>query len=129
MTIDWGQNPAAVWRRHRQVLRAVRRIDPIRFEDLIEVALLDDEYATVASGPFDVQLHRLDSDVLQATEALKLILGLGQSLSGRLLHFDALAMRFRETRLSPDPTCTGCGAGRGAAPVTVPGVACRTGPG
>lgn len=37
MTIDWGQNPAAVWRRHRQVLRAVRRIDPIRFEDLIGV--------------------------------------------------------------------------------------------
>ena len=67
--------------------------------------------------------------LLQATEALKLILGLGQSLSGRLLHFDALAMRFRETRLSPDPACAGCGAGRGTAPVTVPGVACRPGPG
>ena len=50
--------------------------------------------------------------VLQATEALKLVLGLGDSLSGRLLHFDALAMRFRETRLGADPECTVCAPGR-----------------
>lgn len=50
--------------------------------------------------------------LLQATEALKLLLGLGQSLSGRLLHFDALAMRFRETRLRADPACPGCAPGR-----------------
>lgn len=50
--------------------------------------------------------------LLQATEALKLILGLGESLSGRLLHFDALAMRFRETRLRPDPDCAVCAVGR-----------------
>ena len=31
------------------------------------------------------------------------------SLAGRLLQFDALAMRFRETRLSPDPACPACG--------------------
>ena len=49
--------------------------------------------------------------LLQATEALKLILGLGDSLTGRLLHFDALAMRFRETRLRPDPDCIVCAAG------------------
>ena len=58
--------------------------------------------------------------LLQATEALKLILGLGDSLAGRLLHFDALRMRFRETRLSPDPACPGCGpdaVGLRAAPV------------
>ena len=50
--------------------------------------------------------------LLQATEALKLILGLGESLSGRLLMFDALAMRFRETRLAPDPECPVCAPGR-----------------
>ena len=46
--------------------------------------------------------------LLQATEAIKLILGIGESLAGRLLHFDALAMRFRETRLMPDPECVVC---------------------
>ena len=48
--------------------------------------------------------------LLEATEALKLILGLGESLVGRLLSFDALGMRFRETRLPRDPGCPGCGA-------------------
>jgi len=43
--------------------------------------------------------------MLQATEVLKLILGIGEPLTGRLLMFDALAMRFRETRLAPDPEC------------------------
>jgi molybdopterin/thiamine biosynthesis adenylyltransferase/rhodanese-related sulfurtransferase len=47
--------------------------------------------------------------LLQATEALKLVLGLGEPLVGRLLHVDALAMRFRETRLPRDPECPGCG--------------------
>jgi sulfur-carrier protein adenylyltransferase/sulfurtransferase len=47
--------------------------------------------------------------LLQATEALKLILGLGEPLTGRLLTFDALGMRFRETRLPRDPACPGCG--------------------
>ncbi|KZC15721.1 molybdopterin biosynthesis protein MoeB [Rhodanobacter sp. FW510-R12] len=49
--------------------------------------------------------------LLQATEALKLILGLGEPLVGRLLGFDALGMHFRETRLPRDPDCPGCGAG------------------
>ncbi|WP_426703113.1 molybdopterin-synthase adenylyltransferase MoeB [Rhodanobacter sp. Col0626] len=48
--------------------------------------------------------------LLQATEALKLILGLGEPLVGRLLGFDALGMHFRETRLLRDPGCPGCGA-------------------
>lgn len=47
--------------------------------------------------------------LLQATEALKLLLGIGESLVGRLLHFDALGMRFRETRLPRDAECPGCG--------------------
>ena len=50
--------------------------------------------------------------LLQATEVIKLILGVGESLAGRLLHFDALAMRFRETRLTADPGCAVCAAGR-----------------
>jgi molybdopterin/thiamine biosynthesis adenylyltransferase len=50
--------------------------------------------------------------LLQATEALKLILGLGDALVGRLLQFDALSMRFRETRLHADPDCPVCAPGR-----------------
>ncbi|MBS7455961.1 molybdopterin-synthase adenylyltransferase MoeB [Coralloluteibacterium stylophorae] len=50
--------------------------------------------------------------LLQATEAIKLVLGLGETLSGRLLHFDALRMRFRETRLPPDSDCPVCAPGR-----------------
>ncbi len=50
--------------------------------------------------------------MLQATEALKLMLGIGEPLTGRLLMFDALAMRFRETRLAPDPDCSVCAPGR-----------------
>ena len=50
--------------------------------------------------------------LLQATEAIKLILGIGDALTGRLLNFDALAMRFRETRLRPDHDCAVCAPGR-----------------
>ena len=49
--------------------------------------------------------------LLQAAEAIKLALGIGEPLAGRLLHFDALAMRFRETRLAPDPRCVVCAPG------------------
>ena len=47
--------------------------------------------------------------VLQATEAVKLILGLGETLAGRLVVYDALKMRFRELRLRRDPRCPTCG--------------------
>ena len=50
--------------------------------------------------------------LLQATEVIKLLLDAGETLAGRLLHFDALAMRFRETRLRHDPDCLVCAAGR-----------------
>ncbi len=46
---------------------------------------------------------------IQATEAIKLILGDGESLVGRLLLFDALKMRFRELKLRKDPACPACG--------------------
>jgi len=47
--------------------------------------------------------------VIQATEAIKLLLGLGEPLIGRLLTYDALGMRFREVRLRRDPGCPLCG--------------------
>lgn len=47
--------------------------------------------------------------LLQATEALKLVLGVGETLVGRLLCYDALAARFRELKLPRDPACPGCG--------------------
>jgi molybdopterin/thiamine biosynthesis adenylyltransferase/rhodanese-related sulfurtransferase len=46
---------------------------------------------------------------IQATEILKLALGKGSSLIGRLLLFEALEMKFRELRLRPDPKCPLCG--------------------
>jgi molybdopterin/thiamine biosynthesis adenylyltransferase/rhodanese-related sulfurtransferase len=47
--------------------------------------------------------------LIQATEALKLIIGAGETLAGRLLHFDALKMKFREFNLRRDPACPVCG--------------------
>jgi molybdopterin/thiamine biosynthesis adenylyltransferase len=46
---------------------------------------------------------------IQATEAIKLILGIGESLVGRLLLVDALALRFRTVQLHKDPQCPACG--------------------
>ncbi len=46
---------------------------------------------------------------IQATETLKLLLGVGESLAGRFLIFDALRMRFREMKLRRDPECPVCG--------------------
>jgi sulfur-carrier protein adenylyltransferase/sulfurtransferase len=47
--------------------------------------------------------------VLQAIEAIKLIIGLGDSLIGRLVSFDALKLRFREFKIRKDPNCPICG--------------------
>lgn len=47
---------------------------------------------------------------LQALEALKLLLGVGQPLIGRLLCFDGLAGEFRELRIRRDPECAYCSA-------------------
>ncbi len=70
---------------------------------------------------------------LQAAEAIKLVLGAGTALTGRLLLVDALAMRFRDLALEKDPDCALCGPHRtvtrlidydafcGAAPRTDPG--------
>ena len=47
--------------------------------------------------------------VIQATEAIKLLIGIGDPLIGRLLTYDALGMRFREVKLRRDPKCPLCG--------------------
>lgn len=62
---------------------------------------------------------------LQATEALKYLLGKGDLLVDRLLIFDALAMRFREIKGKRDPECAVCGdAPTITAPIDYPGAAC-----
>ena len=48
---------------------------------------------------------------LQANEALKLIVGYGQPLIGRLLTFDAQTTRFGEVKVRRDPNCPTCGDG------------------
>jgi adenylyltransferase/sulfurtransferase len=47
--------------------------------------------------------------MLQAIETIKLIIGIGESLIGRLLQFDALTMKFREFKLRRDSQCPICG--------------------
>jgi len=47
--------------------------------------------------------------MLQAIETIKLIVGIGEPLIGRLLHFDALKIKFRELNLRRDPRCPVCG--------------------
>ena len=49
--------------------------------------------------------------VLQATEVIKLVVGIGKTLAGRLLTYDALSTKFREMKLRKDPTCPTCGEG------------------
>ena len=56
--------------------------------------------------------------LLEAVETVKLILGVGDSLVGRLLHYDALKAEFRMLKLRRDPKCRYCGDG-----VTFPGFA------
>jgi adenylyltransferase/sulfurtransferase len=48
--------------------------------------------------------------LVQATEVVKVLLGIGDPLIGRLLTYDALGMRFREVRLRRDPNCPLCGS-------------------
>jgi adenylyltransferase/sulfurtransferase len=47
--------------------------------------------------------------VIQATEAIKLLVGIGEPLIGRLLTYDALGMRIREVKLRRDSKCPLCG--------------------
>ncbi len=70
--------------------------------------------------------------LLQANEVLKLLLGIGETLAGRLVLFDALAMEFTELRLRRDPACPVCSdAARAAredgAPLPVPATSAPSG--
>jgi len=47
--------------------------------------------------------------VIQAIEAIKMIIGIGDSLIGRLVSFDALKLRFKEFKIRKDPSCPICG--------------------
>lgn len=47
--------------------------------------------------------------LIQATEVIKLILGVGQPLAGRMLYYDALTLKFKEARLQRNPACALCG--------------------
>ncbi|MFK7897619.1 MAG: molybdopterin-synthase adenylyltransferase MoeB [Myxococcota bacterium] len=47
--------------------------------------------------------------LVQATETMKILTGLGRTLVGRLLHYDALEMEWREFKMSKDPQCPVCG--------------------
>src|SRR5262247_2864382 len=47
--------------------------------------------------------------LIQATEAIKLLLNLGTTLSGRLLTYDALEMTFKQFKIRRDPACSACG--------------------
>ena len=47
--------------------------------------------------------------VIQATESIKLVTGIGEPLIGRFLIYDALKMKFRELKLKKDPECPVCG--------------------
>lgn len=47
--------------------------------------------------------------VLEAIEAIKIILGVGKLLTGRLVAYDALSQTFREMKFKRDPDCAACG--------------------
>lgn len=64
--------------------------------------------ASAQIGPFGVLPGTIGT--LQATETLKLILGIGTPLIGQLLLYDALEMGFQIIRFSKNPHCAGCGA-------------------
>ncbi len=63
---------------------------------------------SAASGVFGVLPGVIGA--IQATEALKVILGIGEPLVGRLLLYDALAMHFDTVKLQKNPQCPACGA-------------------
>jgi molybdopterin/thiamine biosynthesis adenylyltransferase len=58
--------------------------------------------------------------ILQATEALKLLLGIGEPLVGRLVIYDALDGTFQELKLRRDPACPTCGSGATAEGANLP---------
>jgi adenylyltransferase/sulfurtransferase len=66
--------------------------------------------------------------IIQATEALKLLLGIGEPLIGRLLTVDALGMRFRTFRVEKNPDCPVCGRRAPSATLDIPTITCSSSP-
>jgi sulfur-carrier protein adenylyltransferase/sulfurtransferase len=62
--------------------------------------------------------------LIQATEAIKLLLNIGTTLSGRLLLYDALDMSFRQYKLKRDPNCATCGPNAHIDLESIPGFVC-----
>ena len=76
------------------------------YQCLYQPDAYDDETCT-SSGVLGPAVGVIGS--LLATEAVKSIVGIGDTLEGRLLLFDAMAMRFNELKLKKDPACRVCG--------------------
>jgi sulfur-carrier protein adenylyltransferase/sulfurtransferase len=62
--------------------------------------------------------------LIQATEAIKILLNIGTTLSGRLLLYDALDMSFRQYKLKRDPNCATCGPNAHIDLESIPGFVC-----
>lgn len=65
--------------------------------------------------------------LIQATETIKLLLGIGRPLTGRLLTYDALESRFMEVRVRRDPNCQACGENAKIDLESIPAFVCATG--
>lgn len=77
------------------------------FPDSSEISGEDNSMRCASNGVFAPLVGIIGTS--QAAEALKLLMGIGESLQGRLLLLDALSMEWRTIKLSPDPACRVCG--------------------
>jgi molybdopterin/thiamine biosynthesis adenylyltransferase len=64
--------------------------------------------------------------LIQATEAVKVLLNIGEPLVGRLLVYDALGMSFKTFRVRRDPNCTTCGSDAHIDLEAIPEFVCAT---
>ncbi len=77
------------------------------FPDQSETTGENNEMRCASNGVFSPLVGMIGTT--QAAEALKLLMGIGESLQGRLLLLDALAMEWRTIKLGKDPACSVCG--------------------
>ncbi len=91
----------------------LRRDDSACYHCLFAEASGGDEERCATMGVFAPLVGVVGA--MQAMEAIKLLSGVGETLAGRLLLFDALSARWHEVRLARDPQCAACAAPRAAA--------------
>ena len=77
------------------------------FPDQSEITGENNEMRCASNGVFSPLVGMIGTT--QAAEALKLLMGIGESLQGRLLLLDTLAMEWRTIKLGKDPACSVCG--------------------